>query len=186
MENFLGYGLANSVYDGKRHVHMLVEHYALYQMMSKGQSIINVIKNSMQMSDIQSSATYLKNNLFGSDFLQFLNIFKSRFGLSESDMTMLLSNRNFTLHLSKSPAGYDRENNILLITDIAYIQKFFSPLNGAVYGKMIKSQMPQFLGMKGRLKESEVNRIFSTVSSKLRAGITDLSSIETAVANTIV
>lgn len=180
MESFFGHGTSSSAFDGRRHVNVLTHFYATYQLMANGESIANIVRNAIQMGDSQSAA-YLKQNLYGRDFLQFIDMMAKRFSLSEDEINVILSKKPLLMSVMKTPAGYDRNKNIVLTVDIAYIQKYFGSINGAVYGKLIRTFMPMFKGMKGNITESEVNKIFSMVSSQLRAGTSDLSAIESIV-----
>ena len=104
-----------------------------------------------------------------------------RFSLKEEEINVIMSNKPLLMRVLKTPAGYDRSKNIGLIVDIAYLQKFFGAINGAVYGQFIRNLMPMFKGMKGNITESEVNKIFSLVTSQLKSGVTDLLTIESFV-----
>lgn len=180
MESFFGYGTANSAFDGRRHVNTLTNLYATYRLRADGESVANMVRNSIQMEDSQSVA-YLKQNLYGRDFLQFIDMMAKRFSLKEEEINVIMSNKPLLMRVLKTPAGYDRSKNIGLIVDIAYLQKFFGAINGAVYGQFIRNLMPMFKGMKGSITESEVNKIFSLVTSQLKSGVTDLLTIESFV-----
>lgn len=85
------------------------------------------------------------------------------------------------MKVMRTPAGYDRDGNIGLLVDIAYIQRYFGAINGAAYGKFIRSIMPMIKGMKGNITEADANKIFSLATSQLRAGVTNLSVIKSFV-----
>lgn len=184
MESFFGYGTASSAFDGRRHVNVLTHLYATYQLMANSESIANIVRTAIQMSDSQS-AVYLKQNLFGRDFLQFIDVMARRFSLNEDEINIIMSKKPLLMSVMKTPAGYDRNKNIGLAVDIAYLQKYFGTINAAAYGQFIRTLMPMFKGMKGNITESDVNKIFSMVSSKLRAGVSDLSAIESFVINSL-
>lgn len=180
MQTFLGYGTCSSSYDGRRHIACLFNYYAGYQAFANP-ACISAIKSALQMTSYTSSSSYLAQHLYKPDFLAFINQLKVRYGLSTDDITRISSADLIKASMIRTPAGYDRNKNIELITHHAYLIKFFIPLNGSALSKIIKYSIPLFTGMRGRITESEINRINSIVNSELRSGNTDLRSIETKV-----
>lgn len=180
MESFFGYGTRSSAYDGRRHVDVLTNYFATYQLMAKGEKVAGIVRNAVQMEESQATS-YLKRNLYGADFLNFIKMMARKFSLTEEEIDVILSTKALLMRTRRTPAGYDRDKNIGLLVDIAYIQRFFGTINAAAYGQFIRNLMPMVKGLKGNISEAEVNKIFSLVTSQLRTGETDLSVIKALV-----
>lgn len=158
--------------------------FVTYQLMAKGETAVGIVRNAIQMEDGQA-ISYLKRNFYGSDFLNFIKMMAGRFSLTDEEIDIILSKKSILMKMKRTPAGYDRYKNLGLLVDIAYIQKYFGTINAAAYGQFIRSLMPMVKGMRGNITEAETNKIFSLVTSQLKAGVTDLSTIEASVINSI-
>lgn len=181
MEEFLGYGLANSAYDGRRHVDNLVGYYAFYKIVANTATVRTIVMNSLQMNNYVASANYLCNNLYDSSFQSFLTTLQNRYGLTNDEMTVIKSHLHFTTRIQKTPAAYTRYDNITLIAHHAYIHRYFTPANGAAIQQIVNQMKPLFLGMRGNITETDVNKIYSIVNREIQTGNLNLSSIETKV-----
>lgn len=181
MEDFLGFGLANSAYDGRRHLYDLISYYAFYKMVANTATVRTVIMNALKMNNHVASASYLSDNLYDSSFLSFLTTLQTRYGLTDEEMTVIKSHLHFTVKMLKSPAGYNRYDNITLIAHHAYIHRYFTPANGAAIQQVVIQMKPFFLGMRGNFTDTDVNKIYSIVNREIQTGNFNLSSIETKV-----
>ena len=96
-------------------------------------------------------------------------------------MTVIKSHLHFTTRIQKTPAAYTRYDNITLIAHHAYIHRYFTPANGAAIQQIVNQMKPLFLGMRGNITETDVNKIYSIVNREIQTGNLNLSSIETKV-----
>ena len=125
MESFFGYGTRSSAYDGRRHVDVLTKYFATYQLMAKGEKVADIVRNAVQMEESQATS-YLKRNLYGADFLNFIKMMARKFSLTEEEIDVILSTKALLMRTRRTPAGYDRDKNIGLLVDIAYIHRDYN------------------------------------------------------------
>lgn len=185
MENFLGYGTCDSAYDGRRHIACLLTVYASYKM-QVNPNVLNFVRSALDMTNYMQSHQYLLQNLYDSDFYQFVESLGYRYNISNQDLTYLSSSDLFKVRMIKTPAGYDRVLNKVLVVHFAYLQRYYRPLNPIVLQQLIDSFcIPILKGVRGGFTESEIRKIFSIVNTELMIGNTDLKTIEIAVAKQI-
>ena len=185
MENFLGYGTCDSAYDGRRHIACLLTVYASYKL-QVNPNVINSVKVALGMTNYIQSHQYLLQNLYDIDFFSFIESLGNRYNISNQDMVRLSSGELFKVHLTKTPAGYDRSKNTILAVHFAYLQRFYHPLNPIALQRLTNSfSIPILKGTRGGFTETELRKVFSIVNSELSLGHTDLNTIEVAVAKQV-
>lgn len=138
MENFLGYETGNSAYDGRRHIACLLTIYATYKM-QVNPNVVNSVRNALGMTNYTQSHQHLLQNLYDSDFYQFLESLGRIYDVSNQDLIYLSSSELFKLRITKTPAGYDRALNKVLAVHIAYLQHYYHPLNPIVLQRLTNS-----------------------------------------------
>ncbi len=185
MQNFLGYGTCDSAYDGRRHIACLLMTYASYKL-QVNPNIINTVKNALTMGNYTQSHQYLLQNLYDSDFYQFIESLGRRYNVSNQELSYLASGELFKAGVTKTPAGYERSSNKILAVHFAYLQRYFRPLNSIALSQLTNSfSIPLLKGTRGGFTEEELRKIFSLVNAELLSGNTSLSSIEAAVARQV-
>lgn len=185
MEIFLGYGTCDSAYDGRRHIACLLTVYASYKM-QVNPSAVNIVRSALGITNYMQSHQYLLQNLYDSDFYQFIESLGYRYNVSSQDLIYLFSSELFKVRLTKSPAGYDRALNKILAVHVAYLQRYYHPLNPIVLQQLTNSfSIPLLKGTRGGFTETELRNIFSIVNMELMKGNTDLKTIEATVAKQV-
>lgn len=185
MENFLGFGTCDSVYDGRRHIACLLTLYASYKL-KINPNVINSVRSAIGIANYVQSHQLLMQSLYSADFYQFIESLGVRYNVSKQDLVYLSSGELFKLRITKTPAGYNRAKNIVLAVHFAYLQRYYHPLNTIVLQQLTQGfSFPILKGTSGGLTDAELHKIFSTVNMKLISGNTDLNSIESLVAKQI-
>ena len=185
MEEFLGYGTCDSTYDGRRHIACLLTVYATYKL-QVNPNVIDSVKNALGMANYTQSHQYLLQNLYDSDFYKFIESLGSRYNVPDQDLIYLSSAELFKVRITKTPAGYNRASNKILAVHIAYLMRFYRPLNPIILQQLTNSfSIPILKGTRGGFTETELYNLFSIVNTELTKGNFDLKTIEATVAKQI-
>ena len=125
-ESFFGYGSGDSQYDTRRHINVIFHELMYYKLYLDLTSTIECIKYADSLP-LQQAAEYICNDVLSYDEHNYLNLLRSRYGLSEEDFIQIMSGRSMHDKLVKTPAGYDREQNIRLLVQMTIARYYMTP-----------------------------------------------------------
>lgn len=128
IEDFFGYGSCDSRYDIRRHINVIFHELLYYKLYYDQTLIVKCIRYADSLP-LQQAAEYICNDVFSYDEHNYLNLLRERYGLNENDFTQIMSGRSLHDKLIKTPAGYDREQNIRLLVQMAIARYYMIPRN---------------------------------------------------------
>ena len=127
-EDFFGYGSCDSKYDIRRHINVIFHELLYYKLYYDQALMVKCIRYADSLPPKQA-AEYICNDVFSYDEHNYLNLLRERYGLNENDFTQIMSGRSLHDKLIKTPAGYDREQNIRLLVQMAIARYYMIPRN---------------------------------------------------------
>ena len=146
-QTFFGYDSGSNMYDTRRHLNILFMNFLDYNLSLYNYQDMDKVKRAVELreTDESAAARYVSQNLLSPQQMQFLRFFKDRYQLSDDEFTTILSGISITSKISKSPAGYTKEENLILIAQLiiatafvrqadAQIQKYFQNVAGLSSG----------------------------------------------------
>lgn len=126
MEDFFGYGSCDSKYDNRRHINVIFHEMIYYRLYVDQNLMIQCIRYADSLP-IRQAAEYMCNDVLSYNEHNYLNLLKERYGLNEEDFVQIISGRSLHDKLIKTPAGYDREQNIRLLVQMAIARYYMTP-----------------------------------------------------------
>lgn len=120
MDNFFGIGTCSSAYDMRRHVNLFFVLFIESRRIANGDSFMNQVINILRSPSSEAVKAAQMKNILSDLELNFLNHMAYRYGLSDSDLTTILSGRTFFDKSTNSPAGYNGVENWTMLTQLVY------------------------------------------------------------------
>lgn len=119
MDNFFGLGLADSFYDKRRHVNVILMtfiNYHFYATPGYADRLVALVKSSK--SEAQKASEMCNDPFLTYDELNFIKTVKEKVGLPLSDFNRIMSGISLYDPQFKTPAGYDQAQNTRLLVDM--------------------------------------------------------------------
>ena len=117
----------------------------------------------------KQAAEYICNDVLSYEEHNYLNLLRSRYGLSEDDFIQIMSGRSLHDKLIKTPAGYDREQNIRLLVQMAIARYYMTPRNEKAIVNINSMIASIAKGMRGiNLTQSFMQQLFQLTEDAMR------------------
>lgn len=126
LEEFFGYGTCDSKYDTRRHINVIFHEFIYYKLYYDSNLIAQCIRYADSL-DLQQAAEYICNDVFTYDEHNYLNLLRERYHMSDADFVQIMSGRSLHDKLLKTPAGYDKEQNIRLLVQMTFACYYMTP-----------------------------------------------------------
>lgn len=146
--SFYGYGSADSKYDIRRHINVIFYELMIYKHYYDKNLFIQCVKYAKSLPE-QQAAEYICNDVLSFDEHNFLNLLRERYSLSESDFTRIVSGHALDAPVVKTPAGYNRENNIRLLVQMVFARYYMRPQDYNTFVKINNMIVTFAAGMRG-------------------------------------
>lgn len=142
MENFFGHGSANAFYDSRRHINLVFYTMIMLRLTSKDSSFMMNLKHILSSGyNKRSKAELMCTHILTDLEVSYLNYLRGRYGLSEDDYVTILSGESFTQKEVRSPAGYHKTENWVLMVQMVYA----TMLSGSAYQGYVQQLVDNFL-----------------------------------------
>lgn len=167
-EDFFGYGSCDSRYDVRRHINVIF-HELLYYKLYYDQSLMVKCIRYADGLPLRQAAEYISNDVLTIDEHNYLNLLRSRYGLSDEDFIQIMSGRNLHDKLIKTPAGYGKEQNIRLLVQMAIARYYMTPRNENALVNINSMIASIAKGMRGvNLTQSFMQQLFQLTDDAMR------------------
>lgn len=165
-QTFFGYDSGSNMYDSRRHLNILFSTFVDYNLSLDNYQDIDNIKRAVELreSNEEAAARFVSQNLLSPQQMRFLRFFKDRYELSEEEFTTILSGISFTSRVSKSPAGYTKEENLILLAQLLMATAFVRQQPQQIqtyFQNMVKLSS----GMRGPITQSDFTRLMSVAET---------------------
>jgi hypothetical protein len=167
-EDFFGYGSCDSRYDVRRHINVIF-HELLYYKLYYDQSLMVKCIRYADGLPLRQAAEYISNDVLTFDEHNYLNLLRSRYGLSDEDFIQIMSGRSLHDKLIKTPAGYGKEQNIRLLVQMAIARYYMTPRNENALVNINSMIASIAKGMRGvNLTQSSMQQLFQLTDDAMR------------------
>ena len=169
---FFGYGSCDSKYDIRRHLNLILHEFMAYKLYVNDQrTLVQNILHAAQLP-VQEAAEYVCNDILTYDEHNFLNLLRERYNVSEIDFVQIMSGRSLMDKITKSPAGYSREQNIRLLVQMTIARYYMKPQNKNAFIEINTMIANIAKGMRGiNLTSAFINNLFNlTEQAMLKYG----------------
>lgn len=167
-EDFFGYGSCDSRYDIRRHINVIF-HELLYYKLYYDQSLMVKCIRYADGLPLRQAAEYISNDVLTFDEHNYLNLLRSRYGLSDEDFIQIMSGRSLHDKLIKTPAGYGKEQNIRLLVQMAIARYYMTPRNENALVNINSMIASIAKGMRGvNLTQSFMQQLFQLTDDAMR------------------
>lgn len=170
MDNFFGIGTSDSFYDKRRHINMIFIEFLSYHIFSDSSysdRIVSLLKSSKSEED---RAFCICNNFLTYNELNFLKLLRERYNLSEAEFITILSGIGAKDKITKSPAGYDaNQNKVLLVHMVIAIESMTSN-----FGSKAVTEITRMIGTVGKgmrgifFDQTKFNKLFDLTFEAMR------------------
>lgn len=165
-QTFFGYDSGSNMYDSRRHLNILFTSFIDYNLSLYNYQDVGNIKKAVDMreSDEEAAARFVSQNLLSPQQMRFLRFFKDRYELSDEEFTTILSGISFTSRISKSPAGYTKEENLILLAQLLMATAFIrqEPQRIQTYFQNMANLAS---GMRGPITQSDFTHLMSVAET---------------------
>lgn len=120
MDNFFGIGTCSSAYDMRRHVNIFYALFIEARRISEGDGFMYQVVNILKSPGSEASKASQMKRLLTETEYNFLVYLASRYGITDSDLTTILSGRCWFDQSIRTPAGYYAADNWTLLTQMLY------------------------------------------------------------------
>ena len=118
---------------------------------------------------LRQAAEYICNDVLTFDEHNYLNLLRSRYGLSDEDFIQIMSGRSLHDKLIKTPAGYGKEQNIRLLVQMAIARYYMTPRNENALVNINSMIASIAKGMRGvNLTQSFMQQLFQLTDDAMR------------------
>lgn len=167
-EDFFGYGSCEHRYDVRRHINVIFHELIYYKLYYDQALMVQCISYADSLS-YKQAAEYICNDVLSYEEHNYLNLLRSRYGLSEDDFIQIMSGRSLHDKLIKTPAGYDREQNIRLLVQMAIARYYMTPRNENAIVNINSMIASIAKGMRGiNLTQSFMQQLFQLTEDAMR------------------
>lgn len=127
-EAFFGHGTCSSAYDSRRHINVILQLLLMYKLKVNPNSLVPKLQTALRMNT-QQAAEYICNDILSYDEHNYLNLLRERYSVSDSDFLKIMSGCGCTLPVQKTPAGYNRRQNLELLVQMLNARYYMRPQN---------------------------------------------------------
>ncbi len=167
-EDFFGYGSCDSRYDTRRHINVIFQELILYKLYYDQALTAKCILYADSLSP-QQAAEYFCNDVLSYDEHNYLNLLRLRYSLSEQDFMQIMSGRSLHDKVIKTPAGYDKEQNIRLLVQMTIARYYMTPRNENALVNINSMIVSIAKGMRGiNLTQSFIQQLFQLTEYAMR------------------
>ena len=167
-EDFFGYGSCEPRYDVRRHINVIFHELIYYKLYYDQALMVQCISYADSLS-YKQAAEYICNDVLSYEEHNYLNLLRSRYGLSEDDFIQIMSGRSLHDKLIKTPAGYNREQNIRLLVQMAIARYYMTPRNENAIVNINSMIASIAKGMRGiNLTQSFMQQLFQLTEDAMR------------------
>lgn len=160
ISDFFGFGTNSSAYDGRRHIMTIFYELMSYKMAVDGRGTVNKVSYTLNLPE-QQAAEYICNAVLSYDEHNFLNLLRERYNVSSTDFTTILAGRCLTLRQLKTPAGYDREQNLRLLVQMVIARYYMRPQVNNAFTQINTMIISIAQGMRGiSVSQTFANNLF--------------------------
>ncbi len=159
MENFFGYNTGSTLFDKRRHLNTVFCLFANYHLILDsriGQQIAYHLENS----DTETIASFICNDIFSYGEHNFMNLLREKYQISESDFLQIMGGVGLLERENKTPAGYNRQQNISLLVELLVSRIYMQPQNTNALQKINNIIATIAHKMSPKFSESEIQAIF--------------------------
>lgn len=158
---FFGYGSCDAKYDIRRHLNVILHEFMAYKLYVNDQRALGLNILHAAELPLYEAAEYVCNDILTFDEHNFLNILRERYNVPDEDFIQIMSGRSFKDKISKSPAGYSREQNIRLLVQMAFARYYMKPQNNNAIMEINTMIASLAQGMRGiNLTPAFINNLF--------------------------
>lgn len=167
-EDFFGYGSCDFRYDIRRHINVIFHELLYYKLYYDQTLMVKCIRHADSLP-LRQAAEYICNDVLTFDEHNYLNLLRSRYDLSEEDFIQIMSGRSLHDKLIKTPAGYDKEQNIRLLVQMAIARYYMMPRNENALVNINNMIASIANGMRGiNLTQSFMQQLFQLTDDAMR------------------
>lgn len=128
MENFFGYNSGSTLFDKRRHLNTVFCLFANYHFILNnrvGQQIAYYLKNK----DREAIALFICNEIFSFGEHNYMNLLREKYQVLENDFLQIMGGVGLLERENKTPAGYNRQQNISLLVEMLVSRIYMQPQN---------------------------------------------------------
>lgn len=186
MENFFGYGSGSALFDKRRHLNTVFFLFANYHLIVDsriGQQIAYHLKNS----DMETTASFICNDIFSYGEHNSMNLLREKYQIPESDFLQIMGGVGLLERENKTPAGYNRQQNISLLVEMLVSRIYMQPQNTSALQQINNIIATIAHKMLPKFTESEIQAMFdlSMEAMRLYPHESMLNQIEQYVTNNL-
>lgn len=168
LEDFFGYGSCDSKYDNRRHINVIFHELIVYKLYYDQNTMVQCIRYADSLS-LQEAAEYICNDVLSYDEHNYLNLLRERYHVSDADFLQIMSGRSLHDKLIKTPAGYDREQNIRLLVQMVIARYYMVPRDNDAFVKINTMIASIAKGMRGiNLTQKFMQQLFQLTEDAMR------------------
>lgn len=141
MEDFFGYGTADSFYDRRRHINVIFQLFIFYKLKISSDVLMSDLKYALQLPTLEA-AEFVCNNILNRGEHDYLNLLRERYNISDPEFAKIMSGYGSSLLVNKTPAGYTKQQNQRLLVQMLTARCYMEPkdneaiqyINGVIMG----------------------------------------------------
>lgn len=131
-QDFLGYGSCSNAFDGRRHINVIFIELLSYKMYVSQALTIQCVQYAMSLPE-KEAAEYICNDVLTFAEHNFLNLLRERYSVADADFSFIMSGRTLGCQITKTPAGYEREENLRLLVQMSFARVYMTPQNQSAF-----------------------------------------------------
>ena len=147
-ETFFGYGSAESFYDKRRHINVIFQLLMMYKFKAVPSVVIPQLQHALRLP-MQDAAELVCNDILTYDEHNYLSLLRERYGISDADFIKIMSGYGCTLRENKTPAGYNKRQNLELLVQMLYSRYYMRPQDANAFTYINSAIAAWASGMKG-------------------------------------
>lgn len=166
-EEFFGYGSCDSGYDSRRHINVIFVELMSYKLYVNQSLTMQCIQYALSLSE-QQAAEYICNDVLTYAEHNYLSLLRERYGLSSKDFSVIMSGRTLVCKVSKTPAGYSREDNLRLLVQMCIARMYMTPQSQSAFVNINSMIVQVAKGMRGIcLSQKFISELFSLTNDAM-------------------